>query len=546
MSTPLTDRSPRRVTLAAAAAVMASAAFASSAPAAEPPAIGHEVISFPSRDFVSAAGYVQGVPARVQVRRRDASGVLRVVSQSTAVMPQDDPSTAGFDGIVEVNHPGGGCWVGVTPDIRPGDKVRVFQREDDPTTDVNDPIFLADDTTSTAAVKIAGRPFIKPGTTNVVRVEGTAQRMDAQGNLLAAQIPLAQLEHRFIAGSANRFVINGRRDLRAPGNGTRAYMTPGSTTDFRWFAEYRLSGTDIQRALNSESRIMWLGRVPANENELTIMEEGPEVFAGPEAPCTAPLEGTTVEVRTPVPPNAALVPAYTSLLPEPIVDHTVEPNVDHTVIAFPSRDFLSAEGYQPGARLSFSVFRNGGPVGQSDEVTVGDDGVAEINHPGGGCWLADTQTPNIRAGDVVRVTDVVTGQAEETTVANVTATRPRSPASGQIVVTGTAVAPNGSRIPLDQLEQRLINPDRFARSGARSLRAPGEGTLQYVGTTGNTWRATYTGLTAADVTKALAAESRILWLGTDPLKENQLTIFEIGEGVQNGPEPPCVAPAETG
>jgi hypothetical protein len=131
-------------------------------------------------------------------------------------------------------------------------------------------------------------------------------------------------------------------------------------------------------------------------------------------------------------------------------------------------------------------------------------------------------------------------------VANVTATKPRNPASGQIVVTGTAAAPDGSRIPLEQLEQRLVNPDLFARNGRRTLRAPGDGTVQYVGTTGNTWRATYTGLSGTDVTKALASESRILWLGADPAKENQLTIFELGEGVQNGPEPPCTAPPRPG
>jgi hypothetical protein len=257
----------KRLTWAVGAALMASGAIAAPSMAAEPPAIGHEVISFPSRDFVSAAGYVQGVPARVQVRRRDASGALRVVSQSTAVMPQDDPSTPEFDGLVEVNHPGGGCWVNVTPDIRPGDKVRVFQRQDDPTTDVNNPILLSDDTTTTAAVQITARPFLKPGTNNVVRIEGTAQRLDAQGNRIAQQIPLAQLEHRLITASDDRFRLNNRRDVRAPGNGTRGYFVPGSTTDFRWFAEYKFSTTtgDIDRALKrAESRILWLGRRPAD------------------------------------------------------------------------------------------------------------------------------------------------------------------------------------------------------------------------------------------------------------------------------------------
>ena len=41
-----------------------------------------------------------------------------VVGTASGLVPQDDPKTAGFDGLVEVNHPGGGCWEGVTPDIR--------------------------------------------------------------------------------------------------------------------------------------------------------------------------------------------------------------------------------------------------------------------------------------------------------------------------------------------------------------------------------------------------------------------------------------------
>ena len=206
---------------------------------------------------------------------------------------------------------------------------------------------------------------------------------------------------------------------------------------------------------------------------------------------------------------------------------------------------MSAEGYAPGSQVVFDVFRAGALVGQSEPVTVGSDGLAEVNHPGGGCWISSTQTPNIRGGDLVRVTDMSTGVAEETTVANVTANKPRTTAvSGQVVVTGTAAAEDGSRIPLAQLEQRLVNPDLFQKNGRRTLRAPGDGTLSYVGTTGNTWRAVYNGLSGTDISRALAAESRILWLGADPAKENQLTIFEIGEGVQNGPEPPCTAPAE--
>ena len=61
----------------------------------------------------------------VSVLRQDAlTGVWKEISHSNPITPQDDPKTDGFDGFVEVNHPGGGCWQIVTPDLRPGDVVR--------------------------------------------------------------------------------------------------------------------------------------------------------------------------------------------------------------------------------------------------------------------------------------------------------------------------------------------------------------------------------------------------------------------------------------
>ena len=148
----------------------------------------------------------------------------------------------------------------------------------------------------------------------------------------------------------------------------------------------------------------------------------------------------------------------------------------HSLIAFPSRDFISADGYTPGRSVVFSVLRNGALVGQSDPVTVDEAGVAEVNHPGGGCFIAGTQTPNIRVGDVVRITDLGTGVAEETTVANVTAKKPTSPSAGTVVVTGTAFNADGSATPLAQIDQRFVNTARFA-NGSRTLRSPQQGTL---------------------------------------------------------------------
>jgi hypothetical protein len=342
----------RNLALGAAGALVASGLAAAPSTAAEPPAPGHQVISFPQRDFVSATGYVEGVDAYVEVIR---GGVA--IAISTPVQPQDDPGTTGFDGLVEVNHPGGGCWSTATgtPDIQPGDKIRVFQEQDDPSTPgVVDVISVADDTTTTAAVT-AGRPVVSGLT---VTVKGTAQTLDAAGNPTGAQIPIAQMEQRLI--NKDKFSFNGRRDLRAPRDGTLKYDT---TTGINWTATYTLkSSTDVARVNASESRILWLGRNPAAGVESTIYENGTDVVAGPSAPCTAPLQGATTTPQAPVAPAATALPDASGGVSAPVGPHSL--------IAFPSRDFVSADGYTPGSSVSFSVLRNGALVGQSDPIVV--------------------------------------------------------------------------------------------------------------------------------------------------------------------------------
>jgi len=527
-----TQSRARKLAFGAAGTLLASAAFAAPAMAAEPPQVGHQVISFPQRDFVSATGYVQGVDAYVEVIR---GGVP--IAISTPVQPVDDPGTTGFDGLVEVNHPGGGCWSTTTgtPDIQPGDKVRVFQEQDDPTTPgVVDMIPVADDTTTTASVT-AGSPVVSGLT---VTVKGTAQTLNAAGEPTGTRIPIAQIEQRLI--NKDKFALNGRRDLRTPRDGTLTYDAPGS---FNWTATITLKSTaDVARVNASESRVLWLGRNPAASVESTIYEKGTDVIAGPAAPCTAPLQGTNTTPQAPVAPAQSLLPAASSVS---------APVTPHSLIAFPSRDFISADGYTPGHDVVFSVLRGGTLVGQSDPVPVDDAGLAEVNHPGGGCFIAGTQTPNIQTGDVVRITDMTTLAAEETTVADVTVNKPTSPAGGTVSVTGTALNPDGTAMDLAQVEQRFVNPARFA-NGSRTLRAPtaGRSTLVAGATTGS-WVATYTGLSSADVTKALGGETRAMWLGTAPAAGTELTIFELPDtlsgvlnGVMDGPTPPCTAPAE--
>jgi hypothetical protein len=236
------------------------------------PVAPHSIIVFPVRDFVSADGYAATDRPTIQVLRANA-----VIGTASNLTPQDDPGTPGFDGLVEVNHPGGGCWEGVTPDIRPGDVVRVLTAPD------------VGDQTSTANVTVT-QPATKTAAGTVV-MKGTAV---APGG---GQIPVDQLEARIVAGNQS-FALNGKRTLRASSavgdDGTFAYDGPGLTT---WTATWNgLTGvgadgiSDADRASNptsSQSRSLWLGANPAVGTEITIYEDGE--IAGPSAPCTAPL-----------------------------------------------------------------------------------------------------------------------------------------------------------------------------------------------------------------------------------------------------------------
>ena len=249
-------------------------------------------------------------------------------------------------------------------------------------------------------------------------------------------------------------------------------------------------------------------------------------------------------------PANASVPLTVSTLHDP-------PVAPHLLTAFPVRDFLAAEGQTPGDTVVFEVTHSperGGATVASAPYVVGDDGLAEVNHPGGTCW--DVVTPNIVAGDTVRVVVVASpggvrdGEADQTTVADVVVGRPVATGPGTITVRGTARAADGSQLPLDQLEGRLVaNRQTFAKSGRRDLRAPGTrgSTLVYDqpgSTTDVGFTATWSALSDADVAMALGAESRGLWMGRDPAAGVESTIYESGAGVAGGPAAPCTAPKE--
>ena len=231
------------------------------------------------------------------------------------------------------------------------------------------------------------------------------------------------------------------------------------------------------------------------------------------------------------------------------------------VTVFPERDFTSITGFAANADVVVQLRRGtmvSDAVGRTDAT-----GFLEVNHPGGVCWR--NVTPDIVPADVVRVTyratdhnrlnlpAVVIGSGAATTTQNVTATQAVDAGDGTVVIKGRAQLANGSRIPLNRLEVRIINPDLIgapgSRIGKRDIRADSaggrvdgtngnpiprtSGTLAYDGTatTVTTFTAVFSGLNADERRLVVEGQTRVMgWQQTTAAGDRLgMTIYEVGE-----------------
>jgi hypothetical protein len=230
------------------------------------------------------------------------------------------------------------------------------------------------------------------------------------------------------------------------------------------------------------------------------------------------------------------------------------PQLPMDVTVFPMRDFTSIEGFAKNADVLVQVRRGGNLV--SDTVGRTDStGMIEVNHPGGVCWRK--VTPDITAGDTVRVTyrdtnnnrllvpPPVKDSGAATNAQNVTATQAYQTLNGTVVVKGKAILANGSRIPLNRLEVRIVNPEfrdpTISRITTRDIRAdstgagiagiPGSsGTLAYDGDT-SSFTATFTGLNEEERNLAVFGQTRVMGWQQTVAGGGRLgmTIYEVGE-----------------
>ncbi len=145
------------------------------------------------------------------------------------------------------------------------------------------------------------------------------------------------------------------------------------------------------------------------------------------------------------------------------------PASPHNITVFPDRDFVSAEGYESGTPVTITAT---GVYGTRTATVAADaDGIAEVNHPGGGCWAGSA--PNIVPGD--KITATAGGTTEDTVVKDTFATSNAQRTSTYVVtVTGYV----GRTVVKSQMAQRIVDPRFTNLIGRRDVRAVPGGRIQ--------------------------------------------------------------------
>jgi len=225
-------RSTRRTVAAVVAPLVASAGMvgiASPAHAAiDPVAPPHDIGVFPMRDFLGVGGW--GVGAEMEVR------VIRDGVQIGSAGPMTLAADAELNGFAEVNHPGGVCWNGVTPNLIAGDRIEAIDA------DGNGDFTVVQNVEVTQPATLVDAD--KDGAVDDIVVRGMASNVAGTG-----RIDPGLVEQRIINPDLDDTSI-GRRDVRAifgsggvaDGVTTRGQIrwddpAPGST-DPHWTATY--------------------------------------------------------------------------------------------------------------------------------------------------------------------------------------------------------------------------------------------------------------------------------------------------------------------
>ena len=224
----------------------------------------HAIAILPDTSALEVSGYPATAALRVDVRR-------------DGIRVGDATVTTDGSGSASVNAGTAACWTDATPDIRPGDTVKVSGSG-------------FSDTSTTQAVTV--QPPVQTAA-DTVEVHGTAAAPDG------AALPLGGLEARITAGAAQPF--SGGNDLRA-GGGQSFPLVQDAGDATHWTATFAgLAPGDVAAALAAAD--VRATATDAASGDATVAQAAGA--RGPVAPCSAPerRQALTESSRTAV--NAA-------------------------------------------------------------------------------------------------------------------------------------------------------------------------------------------------------------------------------------------------
>jgi hypothetical protein len=236
-----------------------------SAAVVEPAPSPFAVTIFPERDFVSVNWDGSGQELTFDLIRNGAVIGHAASAQASPVLKTDVA-----ENLLEVNHPGGLCWAGSTPDILPGDRLEVTESG-------------TTDGVAATTLDVTAQQAQEVGTTVVVH--GTAFEADG-----VTPMDLASVEQRIINPDFRNAGLD-RRDLRAAVDGGDGTLVADPLVPGGWVATYAsLTGPQRALAVAGETRGMaWQDTNAAGDRlGITIYEAGLTGGPGmPECPAQA-------------------------------------------------------------------------------------------------------------------------------------------------------------------------------------------------------------------------------------------------------------------
>ncbi|MEN9674336.1 MAG: hypothetical protein RIS76_232, partial [Verrucomicrobiota bacterium] len=215
-----------------------------------------------------------------------------------------------------------------------------------------------------------------------------------------------------------------------------------------------------------------------------------------------------------------------------------DPPLDRFVSVFHVRDYVYSDGFKANELVNVEIQRFSSAsrryevIGAAHNIVPVDDpatpsifeGIVEVNHIGATPW--EGPTPDIAVGDLIRVMSFDrndTGLNPTPLTRNQTYVENLEVQSGVVQVNANTVEVYGygadirTGLPLDLgvVECRIIPTavrGTFTTSGKATLRTPLNGSVVPLNGLGYHFKAVFTGLTPADVTLALGADPKFLWL----------------------------------